>query len=207
MRLIDQTNLPQTCDVFVLSEGAHRYRDALALSVLLQRLGPERDVHVWPILAPSANGGSDHYGLASEAAACLTHPARQSVNRSALVLGRVELFGPDMGITLTPSLQPELPMSMDDIPSPQPEYRELKVIYGRVKEYQLPPRTEGGSTSPYDYAVIYCGWQAVGRARRRLIILEGVSALVLRFTISAMVIRADSQQTSGRIGSQPDHHL
>src|SRR5215831_15479403 len=44
------------------------------------------------------------------------------------------------------------------------------------------------STSPYtanallpmsvnDYAVIYCGWQMVGQAQRRLVILEGVSAL------------------------------
>ncbi|MGO9272649.1 MAG: hypothetical protein ACLQOO_20845 [Terriglobia bacterium] len=128
------------------------------------------------MLTPSDREG-DHQRelLAAEQRSRLTNP--QGASRSAVVVGRVELFGPDMDVDLVNRLRPVFPAYMESTPSPEPEYRELRIIDGRKKEYRITPKVDNRLPPLDDFGVIYSGWQAVGRSWRPIVILEGVSAL------------------------------
>ena len=129
--LIAESNLPNACDVFVLSEGAHRYRDALALAELLRNLGPKRNVRIWPVLSPREGWGDRQRGnLAAEQRLRLIQP--KSTDRTAIVIGRAELFGPDIDLYLLPRLRPARPVRMADEPSAEQTYREM-TLEGRLR--------------------------------------------------------------------------
>jgi hypothetical protein len=173
--LIAQSGLPNACDIFVLSEGAHRYRDALALAVLMRNLGPARDVQVWPVLSPQEVGDRVRSDFASQQRSRLVDPT--AIDRSAIVIGRVELFGPDIGLDLLSRLQPPRPVHMEDTPSAEPEYHQSESVGTRRKAFRITPKSPGAQMPLEDRAQVYSGWQFVQRGRRRIVILEGISAL------------------------------